>query len=369
MRKIVLITPVILIILIAFIAIILSQRENPMFEDRVEITDALGRTVKIALPIKRVIITGQGAWPIVTVAYMFQSAKSLLYGLGNDINVPLFQLVDPNIESKIDLDIYGTEPNVEAVASKNPDVVILKSTMKSNLGDPLEELGFKVVYVDFESLDSYMRDVLVLGKIFGDEAKSEKIVKYYNETYHLILSRTYTLDEKPKVLFIYYRAKGGTVSFQTPGSGWLQTFMIETAGGYPLSKEISGTGWNTVGIEQIVGWNPEIVFIVTYSQSPTASDVKTWLLKDSTWSSISAVKNLNVYAVPHDCNDVAALGSWDCPGSRWILGLQWMAKKIHPSIFGDVDMVEEAKRFYMEMYGLNEDQAVRVIKGIKGDLT
>ncbi|MEM3550610.1 MAG: ABC transporter substrate-binding protein [Candidatus Bathyarchaeia archaeon] len=371
MRKIILASTIILIVLIGFLGIYLFswQRENPTGKGRIEVTDALGRTVEIALPVKRVIITGQSAWPIITVAYMFSNAKSLLYGLGKDINVPLFQLVDPNIESKIDLDIYGTGPNLEAVASKNPDVVILKSTMKSNLGDPLEELGFKVVYVDFESLDSYMRDVLVLGKIFGDEIKAQEIARHYNKTYSLILSRTYKMYEKPKVLFLYYSTKGGTVSFQTPGAGWLQTFMIEVAGGCPVSGNLTGKGWNTISFEQIASWNPEVIFLVTYTDSPSATDVKNMLFEDPNWRWIKAVAQKRVYAVPHDCNNVMALGSWDTPGSRWILGLQWMALKIHPSIFSDVDITEEAKKFYMEMYGLNEDEAARVINGIKGDLT
>ncbi len=370
MRKIIL-ASVIIIILIALLTICLFSwhRENPSSEGRIEIIDALGRTVKIPLPIKRVIITGQSAWPIITVAYMFSSAKSLLYGLGNDINVPLFKIIDPNIESKIDLDIYGTEPNVEAVASKNPDVIILKSTMKSNFGDPLEELGFKVVYVDFESLDSYMRDVLVLGKIFGDEIKAQEIAKHYNETCNFIFSRTYTIDEKPKVLFLYYSTKGGTVSFQTPGAGWLQTFMIEVAGGYPLSRNLSGKGWNIISFEQIAQWNPDVIFLVTYTDSPSATDIKNMLLENSNWQRIKAIEQKRVYAVPHDCNNVMALGSWDTPGSRWILGLQWMALKIHPSIFSGMNIIEASKRFYMEMYGLNEENAVNVINGIKGDLT
>jgi len=361
---------IILLLLVTLLSayFLVRQRETPGTHASITVTDALGRTVQIALPISKVIITGKGSWPIVTVAYMFPSAKNLLYGLSELTDVPLLRMVDPDIESKI-VPTMGGIPNVEEIAAENPDVVILKTTMKSRLGDQLEELGINVVYVDLEDLDSYLRDVMVLGKIFGDEAKAEKIVEYYNETYHFVLSRTFTLanDEKPRVLLLYYSAKGGTVSFKVPGERWLQTFMIETAGSYSLSKESPGTGWNTVSFEQIAEWNPDIIFVVTYSGSPSAEDVKNMLLQDPQWQSMKAVISGKVYAVPHDCNNVGALGSWDTPGSRWILGLEWMATKIQPSLFQDVNMTEEAKSFYMEMYGLSERDAATVVEAVCGD--
>jgi len=335
----------------------LSPNQN---EGTIVVTDALGRTVKIKTPINRVIITGKSAWPIITVAYMFPNAKNVLYGLSPSINVPLFQKIDPNITSKT----VSTELSVEEIANAKPDVVILKSTMKE-LGDQLEELGISVVYVDFENLESYLRDLKVLGKVFMNETRGEELAKFYNDTYNVIISKTKKLadTEREKVLFLYYSTKNG---YQAPGSGWLQTFMIEVAGGYPLSKEISGTGWNTVNFEQIASWNPDIIFLVTYSNSPTSSNVKEQLLENATWSSISAIQNKTVYAVPDDCV-VGALGSWDCPGSRWILGLQWMAKKICPGLFGDLDITEEARRFYMELYGLSEEAANEIISQITGD--
>lgn len=338
-------------------------------EGTVEVTDALGRTVKIKTPIKRVIITGQSAWPIITVAYMFPNAKNVLYGLSESLNVSLFRRVDPNITAKMVSNLAVTQPNVDEVLNAKPDVVILKSTMKANLGDQLEELGINVVYVDFENLENYLRDVKVLGKIFMDEEKGEKIARYYNETYNKVINLTSEIPNtiREKVLFLYYSTKGGNIAFNVPGRSWLQTFIIEAAGGDPCQGELSGTGWNTVNFEQIANWNPDIIFLVTYSKSPTSNDVKEQLLRNNTWSGISAIKTGRVYAVPDDCN-VGALGSWDCPGSRWILGLEWMAKKINPTLFSDLDIVEEAERFYMEMYGLSQSDADAIINQITGDL-
>ncbi|MEM2998563.1 MAG: ABC transporter substrate-binding protein [Thermoproteota archaeon] len=313
------------------------------------------------------VITGAGSWPIVTVAYMFPNAKNVLYGLRGEVDCPLFRMVDPSIESKI-VPTTSATPNVEEIVAMNPDVVILKSTMKLTIGDSLEELGIKVVYVDFENLNSYIRDLRVLGKVFRNDDIAEKIVKHYNETYNTVLSKSSIIKERRKVLFLYYSTKGGTVSFQVPGEGWLQTFMIEAAGGYALSRELAETGWNTVSFEQIARWNPDIIFLVTYSDSPSAVDAKNVLLRSPEWMKINAVMNGEVYAVPHDCGNIGALGSWDCPGSRWALGLEWMARKINPYLYSDLDIIIDAKNFYMKMYGLEEKDALIIVNGISGDL-
>ncbi|MEM2103771.1 MAG: ABC transporter substrate-binding protein [Candidatus Bathyarchaeia archaeon] len=368
MRKSLLVLAILLILLALCVAAYSFWRLPKNEEGQVTVTDALGRTIQIRTPINRVIITGSGAWPIITAAYMFPNAKNVLYGLSESLKVPLFQMIDSDITSKMVPNLAVNNPNVEEIVAAKPDVVILKSTMKSTIGDSLEELGINVVYVDFENLDSYVRDVKVFGKIFMDDARAEMIANYYNETYHSILSRTLGGMEREKVLFLYYTTKGGTISFNVPGRGWLQTFMIDTAGGNPLSKELAGTGWNKVSFEQIASWNPDIIFVVTYSNSPAPSVVKAQLLNNATWSGIAAVKNQRVYAVPDDCCNTAALGSWDSPGSRWILGLKWMARKINPHLFNDLDIAYEARKFYMEMYGLSEADAETVVKGITGDL-
>ena len=111
--------------------------------------------------------------------------------------------------------------------------------MKSNVGDPLENVGITVVYVDFEELDSYLRDIHVLGKIFGDEERAESISSYYEEKYHSILEETKDIADvdRPRALLLYYNARGDTISFMAPGAIWLQTSMIHVAGGYPLSQD------------------------------------------------------------------------------------------------------------------------------------
>ena len=47
--------------------------------------------------------------------------------------------------------------------------------------------------------------------------------------------------------------------------------------------------------------------------------------------------------------------SWDQPDVRWILGLMWIAKVLHPELFGDLDLEAEVRYFYTFLYGLDEE--------------
>ena len=374
MRTSYLLTIVFVILLVAGAVTyaVLRPKENPSGkEDHITVTDGLGRSVQIGLPINNVLIIGKARSPIVSVAYMFPTAKDRIYCVTETVaEAPLFRMIDPDIDSKRVDGLDVTIPNIEEIAAKDPDVVILKSYMKADLGDPLESLGIKVVYVDLEDRDTYQRDVGVLGKIFEDEARAEEITNYYQEKHEYILSRTDSIpnEERPTVLFLYHSTKGGTISFKVPGAEWLQTSMIEAAGGYPLSKELAGTGWNIVSFEQIAQWDPDIILLVTYLDDPSPSDIRDELSDDPMWKSLDAVKEGKVYAFPDDCNNVCSTGSWDSPGSRWILGLAWMTEKIHPVLFGDLNLTEEARDFYTRMYGLAGDDANTVMNGITGDL-
>ncbi|MGQ9788870.1 MAG: ABC transporter substrate-binding protein [Candidatus Hadarchaeaceae archaeon] len=369
-----LVSPVILILVVVLTAyLVFGQTPYPPLTGAVSVVDALGRTVQVKLPVNRVIITGKSAFPIISVAYMFPSAINVLYGLDQrTASVPLFRAVDPSIADKTISDNLGAgseAPNVEELAKFNPDLVIFKTAVKLQVAESLEALGISVVYVDLENIDSYLRDINLMGKLFGEESRAKNIAGYYEKKYHYVLSNTASLtpSERPRCLFIFYSTKGGTTSFNAPGPGWLQTSMIEIAGGYPLSKELSSSGWNTVSFEQIARWDPEIIFVVTYSEQPTPMSVKENILRDPLWAKLTAVKEGKVYAVPDDSH-LIAIGSWDVPNSRWILGLLWMAKKIQPSLFNDLDLLAEVRQFYMNIYGLDEKQSGEIIEQITGDM-
>ena len=77
---------------------------------------------------------------------------------------------------------------------------------------------------------------------------------------------------------------------------------------------------------------------------------------DNDWSSVSAVKNEQVYKMP-----LGAYRSFT-PGADTPMTLMWLAKTVYPDLFEDVDMTEEVENYYKEVYNieLTDDQVAQM---------
>ncbi len=129
--------------------------------------------------------------------------------------------------------------------------------------------------------------------------------------------------------------------------GWMQTYLVQTAGGNPIWADANpGKGWTKVSLEQVAAWDPDQVFIVSYNK-PTLEVIAS-LKADPQWQELRAMKDGKVYGFATD------LYSWDQPDTRWALGLLWLAKMIHPDLFPDLDIQQEAQDFYQELYGMDK---------------
>jgi len=129
----------------------------------------------------------------------------------------------------------------------------------------------------------------------------------------------------------------------------MQTVEVETAGGRPvwLDSAAPTDGWTVTNLEQIARWDPDKIFVVVwYTMDP--QEVIDGLKADPQWSQLRAVKNNEIYAFPQD------IFGWDQPEPRWILGMTWLATRIHPDRFQDIDMTAEVMAYFSELYGMDE---------------
>jgi len=332
-----------------------ANTEEDVQAEPIEVVDALGRTVVFETPPTRIVLAGRAVIMVADAMYVFPQASERLVaiskisqGEGN-----FTKAIDPDYDTK---EVIDHNIGAEQLAAVKPDLVVLKSFMAETLGNPLDELGIPVVYVDFETQEQFYRDMKVLGLIFQNEERAEEVINFYsdkvNEITALIPDRSD--EEKSKVLLLYYSDKDGEIAFNIPPLSWIQTSLVEEAGGIPVWKDAElGKGWTKVNLEQIAAWNPDQIHIISYfEKSDTVIDR---LLEDPQWQVLSAVKNDQLYAFPADYY------SWDQPDTRWILGLTYLAAQLNPDAFAGLDIENEVKTFYSEIYGLDETQIKEII--------
>ncbi len=328
----------------------------------VTITDALGRTVTLDTLPQRIVVAGKASSLILDAMYMFPEAvdRVISYGKTSQTGKNFLPVIDPKLDTKT---AFDNNVGAEQIAPLKPDLVILKDYLKDSLGAPLETLGFKVVYLNLETTDTFMRDVRTIGQIFGNSARAEAIVSYYESTVKSVTEPLQNLSDanRPSALLLEYSNKGGTVAFNVAPATWLQTDLVKLAGGNPIWTDVpTQGGWTVVTLEQISAWNPQMIFIVDYAGN--ALDIVSQLKTDPQWSALDAVKNSKLYAFPVD------FLSWDQADPRWALGLTWLATKLQPETFASVDMTAKVTEFYKTLYNM-DDAAItsQVLPIVKGD--
>ncbi len=312
----------------------------------VTVTDALGRTLTFeALP-RRIVVAGKATIMIVDALYIFPQAAEhvaavALTGQGGNF----FPILDPDAAAKTTLD---DQAGPEQIAAAQPDLVILKSYLAEKLGAPIEALTIPVFYVSLETPEQYFSEIQALGQILGNGIRAQQVVDFYRQGMARVQKEVAGLtdDQKPSVLLIQHSAKGGETAYNVPPRQWIQTTLVEMAGGKPVWLDAQlGSGWTVVTLEQIAAWNPDKIFIVDYFDDPGKAVAA--FRAEPVIQNLKAVQGDQVFAFPKDTY------SWDQPDTRWILGLTWLAMHIHPDRFADVEIMAEFYTFYQTLYGLD----------------
>ncbi|HEY9070848.1 MAG TPA: ABC transporter substrate-binding protein [Candidatus Ozemobacteraceae bacterium] len=341
-----------------------SGRASPMFSEHgLTVTDARGKEIRLPNIPRRIVIAGKASFMVLDAVYLFPDAWPRVIGMvreGQGMDAFL-AAVDPGYASKTTL---GREAGPEQIAAAKPDVVLMKKASTENLGRSLEEIGIPVVCVDFETPAHYDRDLAILGRLLGQEKRANELIRLIHEITSGIGANIAGLDEagKPRVLLLYYSKRDGTTAYNVPPTSWMQTLLVRMAGGHPLWEGVElGQGWTKVGFEQIAAWDPDQIFIVSYfTEYPIIGKE---LLADERWKTLRAVRSKNLWLFPGD------LLSWDQPDPRWVLGLTWLASKIHPELYPGLDMKNETRAFFKNFYGI-EGEAVEknILPALHGDL-
>jgi len=306
----------------------------------IQLTDAAGRTVVLPAYPERVLLAGKAVVFSTNSCFLFQNAGRIIAGTGvTDQGLgDFYPLMDPRASQKLR---FANNAGPEQLLSAKPDVVILKHYLRESLGAAVEELDIPVLYFNSESPETFYDDIEMFGGLFDEMQRAEDIIDYYKTKYALVLNRTKNAD-KPRVLTVSYSNRDGDTAFSVPSAQWLQTRMVEDAGGTAVWKDdTSGGGWNKVNLEQAAAWKPDYIFVISY-KIPACSVVEE--LADS-----PSLGMLGAEILPFP----ADYYSWDQPDVRWILGLLWSAKVLHPELFSDIDMREELQFFYSFLYGLD----------------
>lgn len=308
----------------------------------------------------RAVLGGRAIVMVADLAYAFPAIRPTVVAIaGTDQGMGEFLVnLDPGFRQKPALD---RQAGAESYAALKPDLVVLKSAMKKTLGEQLRALGMTPLYLDLETPQDYQRDIAVLGKAWGQEARAAELAAWYRAALDAVTAKVAAdTAGAPRVLLVQASRTGGG-GFEVPPRGWMQTSLVTLAGGQPVWLDANpGSGWGKVGFEQIAAWNPDFLLVVNYTEGVDA--IVAELRADPRFAALACAKRGRILGFPQD------FYSWDQPDTRWILGLQWVARVLHPAAFTAGSSEQDARDFFGFLYGFDAATFDRVIKPrLKGD--
>ena len=308
---------------------VVEETDNPIV-----ITDVIGREVTLEKPAAKLVGTHN---PTLNAAVVLGGGGKYLVGFGNkEMSRGLYEQV---IESYEDLPQVGkgSTMNFESVVAAGADLAILPERFQDIIPQ-FEEVNIPAVVVldSTENFETVKQTLTLLGQALGEDERAEQITAFLDSQLEQAQTMLKDTTERPSVLFL-----GASSPLSVAPAAMIQTSLIEAGGGTNAVSGVEGTGsFIDVNIEQIVAWNPDVIWFPAYSDY-TMED----LLNDPTWSSINAIKNKQVFEFP------SLLEPWDQPTAAVALGVNYALHSLHPDLYDLDSLMQDVDEFYTLVYG------------------
>ncbi|RLI89059.1 MAG: ABC transporter substrate-binding protein [Archaeoglobales archaeon] len=306
------------------------------------VIDTEGRDVKVPLKVERaVVLAGQVA--------------ELMYCWGNFdkvVGITRWAEKNPVLAKFTNLEEVpvvgsGRDPNVEAIISLKPDIVITYggeygySTPKSVI-EQLEKAEIPVVLVELSNLDEVYRTIEIVGEILDKKDKASETIDQMKEVIALVRDEAGKIPEEKRIKAIWLWSKQTKVT----GNAGVTNDLIVNAGAINPASELEGK-YVDVQLEKIVAWNPDVIIIWSSAKYQPED-----LISDPRWQDISAIKNKRVYKQPRLLAD-----TWSI---RVAVLQAWMFDKFYP---GRMDFNSIANEFFEHLYGITYEEFEKELEG------
>lgn len=295
-------------------------------------------------------VTGIGeAFPAHVITDIMLGAAAKITAVPPNVKeVPLLAAVDPGINRVPELFSNDGSASVEELLKAKTDVVYQFGGGSSL--QPFRAAGMAGLNVGFTSWAQLGQSVLLAGEVDGptELARAKAYVRYLDANVKLVTSRVAKLpaSQRPSVLHI-----ASYPPIVVDGTSGDSTFWETSAGGTDVTRGVDGSHV-TITSEQLLRWNPDVIIVETpggdQGLAPnTGESVVAALSKIPGWKNLKAVIHHRVYIDPQ------GLYPWERASPEEALQILWAAKILHPALFRDINMQQEARSFYRKFFDYN----------------
>jgi len=305
------------------------------------VTDLAGREVAVPGEVKRLIALGPGALRLVVYLgatdrvvgiedFEKRMARDLYvrpyaHALGEDVlSLPVVGAGGP-----------GTLPDPEKILTCRPDLLVCVGIDPGQLDTLQAKTGVPAMYLSYGELgvwrEEAQRSLALLGKVLGREERAASLNAAVASLERDLRARTHDIptNEKPTV-YIGGISFKGTHGLTSTEAGYPPARM---AGARNLADGLRRTGHFFVDKEQILVWNPDVLFVDLGSRTILDQDVQD---HRGFYRLLKAVKAGRVFSLlPYNY--------YNTNMELALLNAYFIGKSLYPERFDDVRMKDKAR--------------------------
>ena len=307
------------------------------------VTDMDGREVRVPTEIKGIVAHGSGCMRL--IAYM--GATDLLVGVEEfEHRAPTgrpYRLANPQLADLPSVGpIHGGD--MELIVAAEPCVIFRASTAPE-ADDYQDRTGIPTISLEIGDLDEnregFYGSLRLVGEVLGKEERAEDIIDYIDSLIADLDERTKTIPDqgKPSVYVGGVLARGTHPLTSTYGkfAPFTFTHSINVAG--QLGGDHPITGSTMVDKEQIIAWDPDIIFVDMGSYT-----AGTTTLDDPEWQVLQAFENGELYGIlPYNYHHINY--------GTVLANSYYVGSVLYPDEFADIDVETKADEIYQMLVG------------------
>ena len=343
----------IMLILVMLISITACGSSGGSFKGATKtITDCAGRRVEIPKEPQKVACLYASTAHMMAMLDEGDKIVGAPSGVKSDV---LMQLKYPQI-SEVATPYQEGSINVEELLRIEADLALVRYSTASNKGEveKLEKVGIPYVVVDYRSIEELGEAIRVMGSVFNKEEQAQKYIQFQKDTIEMVGEKLKGVPEKSRPS-VYHSVNE---AIRTDGEGDICGEIMNLAAVKDISieKGVQAGGDKTyTTLEEIYKWDPAA--LIAYESSVTD-----YILSDSKWEGLTAVKNKDVYTLP------VGATRWCHPGSMEAhMGVLAVAKLFYPQQMQDIDLELYTSDYYQDYFDLKLDHnAVKKILSGEG---
>ncbi|OCA95354.1 iron-dicitrate ABC transporter binding lipoprotein [Actinobaculum suis] len=321
----------------------------PNGKTTVTVTDQRGEQITVEAPVDKI---ASAVIPAPTIIAAVDGSWDKIVGINDSLLKAnkegiISKIFPASVETPVVSDRQFT-PNMETILSLEPDVFIQWGDRSADIIEPLDKAGLPVIGLEYGTQEDLETWIKIFGQILAKEDRANKLISYMHDSQKEVSEKVAALG-KPRVrgLQMSYSAEKISVSTETNYA----EHVFNLAGVENMARS-SLTEDGVVSPEQVLAWDPEIIFLSAFDAA-TPED----LYKDPRLAEVSAVKNKRVYRAP------LGVYRWQVPCAESPLYWNWVAALAYPGEYQvDLPQLMRENTSWIYNYELTDADIAQVLR-------